>query len=50
MITVVGATGNVGGPLVRLLAERGADVTAVSRGRPAGGARHVRADLRLWLE
>jgi uncharacterized protein YbjT (DUF2867 family) len=45
MITVVGATGNVGGPLVRTLAERGADVTAVSRGEPAAGVRHVRADL-----
>src|SRR5690349_12182487 len=45
MITVIGATGNVGGPLVRMLAERGADVTAVSRGEPAGAARHVRADL-----
>lgn len=45
MIVVVGATGNVGGPLVRILAERGADVTAVSRGEPAGGVRHVRADL-----
>ena len=45
MITVVGATGNVGGPLVRMLAARGAEVTAVSRGEPAGGLRHVRADL-----
>ncbi|WP_410569564.1 NAD(P)H-binding protein [Amycolatopsis sp. cmx-4-61] len=31
MIMVVGATGNVGEPLVRLLAEAGAEVTAVSR-------------------
>jgi uncharacterized protein YbjT (DUF2867 family) len=45
MIAVVGATGNVGGPLVRMLAGRGADVTAVSRGEPAGAERHVRADL-----
>jgi len=45
MIVVVGATGNVGGPLVRMLAEAGAEVTAVSRGEPAGGVRHVRGDL-----
>ena len=45
MITVVGATGNVGGPLVRILAGRGAEVTAVSRGEPVAGVRHVRADL-----
>jgi uncharacterized protein YbjT (DUF2867 family) len=32
MITVIGATGNVGRPLVRMLAEAGAEVTAVSRG------------------
>ena len=31
MIMVVGATGNVGAPLVRMLSEAGAEVTAVSR-------------------
>lgn len=49
MIVVTGATGNVGQPLVRALAEAGERVTAVSRGQmpvdlPAGTA-HVRADL-----
>lgn len=49
MIVVTGATGNVGRPLVRALAEAGEQVTAVSRGKapvdlPAG-TRHVRADL-----
>lgn len=47
MIVVTGATGNVGGPLVRALVEAGEPVTAVSRtaaGVPAG-ARHVRADM-----
>lgn len=48
MIVVTGATGNVGRPLVRALAEAGERVTAVSRGTPADlpdGAAHVRADL-----
>ncbi|MCZ0982719.1 NAD(P)H-binding protein [Streptomyces diastatochromogenes] len=36
MIVVTGATGNVGRPLVELLAAAGEEVTAVSR-RPAGG-------------
>jgi uncharacterized protein YbjT (DUF2867 family) len=47
MIVVTGATGNVGRPLVRLLAAAGERVTAVSR-RPAevpAGVRHVLADL-----
>lgn len=49
MIVVTGATGNVGGPLVRAVAEAGHQVTSVSRG-PApldlpSGAGHVRADL-----
>ncbi|MFH8366251.1 NAD(P)H-binding protein [Streptomyces sp. NPDC018031] len=49
MITVTGATGNVGRTLVRLLAEAGEEVVAVSRQpRPAGlptGVRSGRADL-----
>jgi uncharacterized protein YbjT (DUF2867 family) len=49
MIVVMGATGNVGRPLVTALAAAGAEVTAVSRnaagdGTPAG-VRQVRADL-----
>lgn len=47
MITVTGATGNVGRPLVELLLAAGEKVTAVSRGDaefPEGVA-HVRADL-----
>ncbi|MBH0780458.1 NAD(P)H-binding protein [Nocardia sp. NEAU-351] len=47
MIVVTGATGNVGQPLVRALAETGESVIAVSRngvGVPAG-VRHHRADL-----
>ncbi|MFD8206600.1 NAD(P)H-binding protein [Streptomyces sp. NPDC059695] len=48
MIVVTGATGNVGRPLVELLAAAGEDVTAVSRrpaeGLPAGVA-HRRGDL-----
>lgn len=49
MIVVTGATGNVGRPLVRAVAEAGQQVTGVSRG-PAPvdlpqGAGHVRADL-----
>ncbi|MER6096040.1 NAD(P)H-binding protein [Streptomyces sp. NPDC001728] len=48
MIVVTGATGNVGRPLVELLAEAGEEVTAVSRrpaeGLPAGVA-HRRGDL-----
>lgn len=48
MIVVTGATGNVGQPLVRALAEAGEEVRAVSR-TPApdlpDGVRHVRADL-----
>jgi uncharacterized protein YbjT (DUF2867 family) len=47
MIVVMGATGNVGRPLVAALAEAGAEVTAVSR-RASGdtpGVRHARADL-----
>lgn len=46
-IVVTGATGNVGQPLVRALAEAGAEVTAVSRrdGDVPAGVRHVRADL-----
>ncbi|MEV5555455.1 NAD(P)H-binding protein [Nonomuraea wenchangensis] len=47
MIVVTGATGNVGGELVRLLTAAGEQVTAVSRG--AGtlppGVRHHRGDL-----
>jgi uncharacterized protein YbjT (DUF2867 family) len=49
MIVVTGATGNVGRPLVRALAEAGERVTAVSRGNGApdmpAGVRHRRADL-----
>ncbi|WP_129842448.1 NAD(P)H-binding protein [Streptomyces sp. RFCAC02] len=48
MITVTGATGNVGGALVRLLTDAGEEVTAVSRGEARDlpvGVRHVRADL-----
>ncbi|MFC7548145.1 NAD(P)H-binding protein [Plantactinospora sp. GCM10030261] len=49
MIVVVGATGNVGGPLVGALAAAGARVTAVSRGTPEvpvpDGVQHLRADL-----
>ncbi|MFK4144455.1 NAD(P)H-binding protein [Streptomyces sp. NPDC004065] len=49
MFVVTGATGNVGRPLVRALADAGEKVTAVSRGRapvdlPPGTA-HTRADL-----
>ena len=47
MIVVTGATGNVGRPLTRALAEAGQQVTAVSR-HPAAvpdGVRHVAADL-----
>ncbi|MEU3372920.1 SDR family oxidoreductase [Streptomyces sp. NPDC006711] len=47
MIVVTGATGNIGRPLTRALAEAGQRVTAVSR-RPAqvpDGVRHVVADL-----
>lgn len=49
MIVITGATGNVGGELVRLLAAAGGQVTAVSRRAPEralpGGVRHHRADL-----
>lgn len=50
MIVVTGATGNVGRPLVRALAEAGEQVTALSRGMSApldvpAGVRHRRADL-----
>ncbi|MFB4312070.1 NAD(P)H-binding protein [Actinomadura sp. GTD37] len=49
MIVVTGATGNVGRPLVRAMAEAGERVTAVSRGTAPvdlpSGAGHVRADL-----
>jgi len=49
MIAVTGATGHVGRPLVRALAEAGQAVTAVSRGTAPvslpNGTRHVRADL-----
>lgn len=49
MITVIGATGNVGRPLVEALAAPGEEVTAVSR-RPSDrgwpdGVRHLPADL-----
>ncbi|MFI2639781.1 SDR family oxidoreductase [Streptomyces sp. NPDC018610] len=47
MIVVTGATGNVGRPLTRALAEAGQQVTAVSR-HPAAvpdGVRHLAADL-----
>ncbi|MEU3686330.1 MULTISPECIES: NAD(P)H-binding protein [Streptomyces] len=47
MIVVTGATGNIGRPLTRALAEAGEQVTAVSR-HPAQvphGTRHVVADL-----
>src|SRR5262245_24103374 len=45
MIVVTGATGNVGRPLVRALAEAGEQVTSVSRHAAALGVRHVEADL-----
>lgn len=47
MIVVTGATGNVGRPLTRALAEAGQSVTAVSRHAAAvpDGVRHVVADL-----
>ncbi|WP_328560061.1 SDR family oxidoreductase [Streptomyces coelicoflavus] len=47
MIVVTGATGNIGRPLTRTLAETGEQVTAVSRHRAAvpDGVRHVVADL-----
>ncbi|WP_370969037.1 SDR family oxidoreductase [Amycolatopsis sp. cg9] len=47
MIVVTGATGNVGAPLTRALAEAGQPVTAVSRhAAPVpDGVRHVVADL-----
>ncbi|WP_409495388.1 SDR family oxidoreductase [Amycolatopsis sp. cmx-11-12] len=47
MIVVTGATGNVGLPLTRALAEAGEQVTAVSRHAAAvpDGVRHVVADL-----
>ncbi|MDH6133733.1 uncharacterized protein YbjT (DUF2867 family) [Kitasatospora sp. MAA4] len=47
MIVVTGATGNVGRPLTRALAEAGQQVTAVSRHAAAvpDGVRHVAADL-----
>ncbi|WP_329432296.1 SDR family oxidoreductase [Streptomyces anthocyanicus] len=47
MIVVTGATGNIGRPLTRALAEAGEQVTAVSR-HPAAvpdGVRHLVADL-----
>ncbi|MEV4292444.1 NAD(P)H-binding protein [Nonomuraea bangladeshensis] len=47
MIVVTGATGNVGGELVRLLTAAGEQVTAVSRnaGTSLPGVRHHRGDL-----
>ncbi|MCW8119766.1 MULTISPECIES: SDR family oxidoreductase [Streptomyces violaceoruber group] len=47
MIVVTGATGNIGRPLTRALAEAGEQVTAVSRHPAAvpGGVRHLVADL-----
>ncbi|WP_067545291.1 NAD(P)H-binding protein [Nocardia crassostreae] len=48
MIVVTGATGNVGRELVRMLADAGEQVTAVSRRTAADlpdGVRHVAADL-----
>ncbi|MFJ1706304.1 SDR family oxidoreductase [Kitasatospora sp. NPDC088346] len=47
MIVVTGATGNIGRPLTRALAEAGRQVTAVSRRAAVvpEGVRHVAADL-----
>ncbi|MDI5973497.1 NAD(P)H-binding protein [Streptomyces sp. SL13] len=47
MIVVTGATGNIGQPLTRALAEAGQQVTAVSRhaAEAPNGGRHVVADL-----
>ncbi|MFD5465685.1 SDR family oxidoreductase [Kitasatospora sp. NPDC127059] len=47
MIVVTGATGNIGRPLTRALAEAGEQVTAVSRRAAAlpDGVRHLAADL-----
>ncbi|MCY0927424.1 NAD(P)H-binding protein [Streptomyces sp. H27-H1] len=49
MFVITGATGNVGGELVRILAAAGERVTAVSRRTPEHalptGVRHLRADL-----
>ncbi|MFI8325508.1 SDR family oxidoreductase [Streptomyces sp. NPDC085529] len=49
MITVTGATGNIGRTLVELLTDAGEEVVAVSRqarpGEPAAGVRWVQADM-----
>ncbi|MFF1374771.1 SDR family oxidoreductase [Streptomyces sp. NPDC058308] len=47
MIVVTGATGNIGRPLTRALAEAGEEVTAVSRraAEVPDGVRHLAADL-----
>ncbi len=47
MIAVVGATGNVGRPLVKMLAEEGREVVAISRrgGEDSSQVRHAVADL-----
>ncbi|MYV94948.1 NAD(P)H-binding protein, partial [Streptomyces sp. SID1034] len=47
MIVVTGATGNIGRPLTRALAEAGQEVTAVSRraAEVPDGVRHFTADL-----
>ncbi|WP_039798915.1 SDR family oxidoreductase [Nocardia araoensis] len=48
MIVVTGATGNIGAPLVRLLADAGEEVTAVARHTDLSlpeGVRSARADL-----
>lgn len=51
MIVVTGATGNVGRPLVELLAAAGEQVTAVSRRPAAGlpaGVTHRRGIWPMW--
>ncbi|MDT7802591.1 MAG: hypothetical protein QOI78_6024, partial [Actinomycetota bacterium] len=52
MITVMGATGNVGRPLVRALAEAGEQVTAVSRQKTADVPNGVRVvpDVKSALD
>jgi uncharacterized protein YbjT (DUF2867 family) len=45
MFAIIGATGNVGRPLVRALAAAGEQVVAISRHAAAGDVEHRVADL-----